>query len=112
MPTWPQVVNLKADPHEKGMHESEMYLRWYAENTMWTFVPVQQKLKEFISTLGDYPFQQSSSLSVANFASDTLVRANALRRPEALESTMRAPRQFSNRLYFTSPPRGPIVLRD
>lgn len=93
VPSWPQVVNLKADPYEKGMHESEMYLRWYAENTMWTFVPVQQKLKEFVSTLADYPFQQGSSLSVANFNYGTLSRADALRRLEELETIMPGPRQ-------------------
>jgi len=38
------------------------YICWYAEN-MWLFVPIQQKVKEFISTIPDYPFQEGSSLS-------------------------------------------------
>ncbi len=29
-PAWPLVVNLKADPYEKAVHESKMYLRRYA----------------------------------------------------------------------------------
>ena len=37
---WPKVINLRADPFERAWHESEMYLRWMAEN-MWLFVPAQ-----------------------------------------------------------------------
>jgi arylsulfatase len=64
-PAWPLVVNLKADPYEKAALDSEMYLEWYAKNTMWTFVPIQQKVQQFIATLDDYPFQEGSSLSAA-----------------------------------------------
>ena len=39
-PAWPKIINLRADPFERAWHESEMYLRWMAEN-MWTFVPAQ-----------------------------------------------------------------------
>ena len=48
------IVNLRADPYEKAPHESGMYMRWYADN-IWLFVPVQQKLKEFLMTLPQYP---------------------------------------------------------
>jgi len=64
-PAWPLVINLKADPYEKAAQESEMYLRWYAENTMWTFVPIQQKVSAFIASLEGYPFQEGSSLSAS-----------------------------------------------
>jgi len=63
-PAWPLIINLKADPYEKAAHESEMYLRWYADN-MWLFVPIQAKIKEFLSTIPDYPFQEGSSLSAS-----------------------------------------------
>ena len=62
---WPVIVNLRADPYEKMPYESAMYLRWYADN-IWLFVPVQQKLKGFLSTIPQYPFQQGSSLNAAN----------------------------------------------
>ena len=62
VPGWPVIVNLRADPYEKAPHESGLYLRWYADN-IWLFVPVQQKLKEFLVTLPEYPFQQGSSLN-------------------------------------------------
>jgi arylsulfatase len=64
-PAWPLVVNLKADPYEKAALDSEMYLDWYAKNTMWTFVPIQRKVQQFLSSLQGYPFQQGSSLSAA-----------------------------------------------
>ena len=87
-PAWPLVINLKADPYEKSAHESEMYLRWYAENTMWIFVPIQQKVKEFLSTIPDYPFQPGSSLSAANISYETLKAQQALQRLEEIESIM------------------------
>ena len=49
-PGWPVIVNLRADPYEKAPHESGMYIRWYADN-IWLFVPVQQKLKDFLDDL-------------------------------------------------------------
>jgi hypothetical protein len=58
------IVNLRADPYEKAPHESGMYLRWYADN-IWLFVPVQQKLGEFLGRLREFPFQQGSSLNAA-----------------------------------------------
>ena len=42
-PSWPLIVNLRADPYEKAPHESQMYMRWYADN-IWLFVPIQQKV--------------------------------------------------------------------
>lgn len=84
-PAWPLVINLHADPYEKAALESEMYLRWYAENTMWIFVPIQQKIKQFLSTLADYPFQEGSSLSASNINYTTLKAAGALKRLQELE---------------------------
>ena len=59
---WPLLVNLKADPYEMMPFESDMYIRWYADN-MWLFVPIQDKLKTFFASLEGYPFQQGTSLN-------------------------------------------------
>ena len=92
-PAWPTVINLKADPYETAWEESKMYLRWYAENTMWIFVPVQAKVKEFFSTFADFPFQAGSSLSVANVGYHTLRNADLIKRLQDVESYMPANRQ-------------------
>jgi hypothetical protein len=62
-----------------------MYTHWYADN-IWRFVPVQQKLKEFLMTLPDYPFQQGSSLSAAGINYNSLQAMQALKRLKELES--------------------------
>ena len=82
VPAWPLVVNLRADPYERSWEESGMYLRWYAENTMWTFVPVQQLIKSFFETFPDYPYQAGSSLSASNLGYNTLRNAELMQRLE------------------------------
>ncbi|MCM8529539.1 MAG: arylsulfatase [Lentisphaeraceae bacterium] len=61
---WPMVTNLKADPYEKAMHESKMYIRWMADN-MWLFVPIGDKIQEFVGSLKGYPFQAGMNLNPA-----------------------------------------------
>ena len=85
-PAWPLVVNLKADPYEKAVHESEMYLEWYAKNTMWIFVPIQQKIKQFLATIDKYPFQEGSSLSADGINYRSLKAAGAFKRLKELEN--------------------------
>ena len=85
VPGWPVIVNLRADPFEKAPHESGLYLRWYADN-IWLFVPVQQKLKEFLMTLPQYPFQQGSSLNAAGINYDSLKAMDAMKRLTELEN--------------------------
>jgi arylsulfatase len=64
-PSWPLIINLKADPYEIMWDESKLgYLRWYADN-MWLFVPIQQKVQQFLASLEGYPFQPGSSLSAS-----------------------------------------------
>jgi arylsulfatase A-like enzyme len=63
-PAWPVVVNLRADPYEKAPEESKMYVRWYAENTMWTFVPIQNFVGKFLESFKAFPPERGSSLSV------------------------------------------------
>jgi arylsulfatase len=62
-PAWPRVVNLRADPFEKAMEESVLYMRWMADN-MWLFVPAQDYIGEFLMTFQDFPPRRGSSLSV------------------------------------------------
>jgi len=81
---WPLIVNLKADPYEKAIQESEMgYLRWYADN-MWLFVPIQNKLMGFFKSLKGYPFQEGSSLSAGNIDYRTLKAYKAMNLLEEL----------------------------
>ena len=79
------IVNLRADLYERAPGESGMYIRWYAEN-IWLFVPVQQKLKEFLVTLPRYPFQQESSLNATGINYNSLQPMDAMKRLKELES--------------------------
>jgi arylsulfatase len=88
VPAWPEIDNLRADPFEKAARESGLYLRWYADN-IWLFVPVQQKLKAFLMTLPEYPFQQGSSLNAANINYTTLQAMQAMKRLQELENLSR-----------------------
>ena len=85
VPNWPVIVNLRADPYEKAPHESGLYFRWYADN-IWLFIPVQEKLKGFLTTLPEYPFQQGSSLNAAGINYNSLQAMQALKRLKELES--------------------------
>ena len=62
---WPVIINLRADPYEVMWKESQMYMRWMADN-MWTFVPAQNYVAEFLGTFKDFPPVRGSSLSVDN----------------------------------------------
>ena len=88
-PAWPLIVNLRADPYERAPEESGMYIRWYGDN-IWLFVPVQQKLKEFLVTIPQYPFQEGSSLNAAGINYQTLKLAEAMKHLHELE-TMSSP---------------------
>lgn len=61
-PGWPLLINLKADPFEEMWEESSMYIRWYADN-LWLFVPIQDKIQEFLATIPEYPFQEGAALN-------------------------------------------------
>ena len=82
---WPLIVNLKADPYENMPFHSDMYMRWYADN-IWLFVPVGGKIKEFINTLPQYPFQEGSSMNPSGINYQTLKAAAALKRLQEIES--------------------------
>ena len=55
---------------------------------MWLFVPVQQKVKEFLTTIPDYPFQEGSSLNAGGINYQTLKAADAMKRLQELETIL------------------------
>jgi len=56
----PYVVNLRRDPYERFMRESKMYFRWFADK-LWTFVPAQEVVGEFVQSFAEYPPSQPSA---------------------------------------------------
>jgi arylsulfatase len=88
-PGWPLLVNLRADPYEKGPNEADLgYLRWYGDN-LWTFVPAQGYIKKFLTTIPEFPFQEGSSLNAAGINYTTLKAAAAMKRLHELETLAR-----------------------
>jgi arylsulfatase len=85
VPAWPEIDNLRADPFEKAARESGLYLRWYADN-VWLIVPVAQKLKTFLVSLADYPFQQGSSMNPSDINYNTLQAMQAMKRLQELQN--------------------------
>ena len=60
----PQVINLRQDPFERFPGESHMYFRWWADK-LWTFVPAQTIVGQFLQTFREFPpSQRSGSFSV------------------------------------------------
>ena len=68
---WPVIINLRADPYEVMWEESQRYMRWMADN-MWTFVPAQTYVAEFLATFREFPPVRGSSLSVDNVLQELL----------------------------------------
>lgn len=62
-PAWPVLINLRADPYEVSWKDSELFVRWFADN-MWTFVPAQQITGKFLMTFKEFPPVQGSSLGI------------------------------------------------
>ena len=80
---WPLIVNLRADPYEQMPFESGMYIRWYADN-MWLFVPVGQKVNDFIGTIDQYPFQEGAGMNPSGVNYKSLKAAGALKKLEIM----------------------------
>jgi arylsulfatase len=84
--SWPKLINLRADPYERMHEEGTMgYWRWYADN-MWTFVPAQSYIKEFLATIPEYPFQKGSSLTASGIGYKTFEDMDAMKRLQQLET--------------------------
>jgi len=63
-PNMPIVNNLRLDPFERDASESAMWMRW-ASDKLWTFVPAQQIVGQFLATFKEFPpSQKSGSFSV------------------------------------------------
>ena len=63
----PIVVNLREDPMERFPDESSLYTRWWADK-LWTLVPAQAIVGQFLQSFQEYPPSQSSgSLNVSKF---------------------------------------------
>ena len=75
------ITNLRADPYERASSQSGMYIRWYGDN-IWLFIPVQQKLKAFLTTLPEYPFQPGINYN-------SILAMQAMKRLKELESLSR-----------------------
>jgi len=58
-PNMPQITNLRQDPYERYPTESKMYMRWYVDK-IWTFLPAQEVVGEFVQSLKEYPPSQQS----------------------------------------------------
>ena len=86
---WPLLINLRADPYEMMWELGTMgYWRWYADN-MWTFVPAQGYIKNFLTTMTEYPFQKGSSLNASGINYGTFERLQAFERLQQLETLSR-----------------------
>jgi hypothetical protein len=57
----------------------------------WLFVPVQQKLGGFLKTLGEFPFQEGSSLNASNINYTSLKAMQAMKRLGELENFVKPP---------------------
>jgi arylsulfatase A-like enzyme len=56
----PYVINLRQDPFERFPSESMMYLRWYGDK-LWTFMPAQTVVGQFLATFQEFPPSQKSA---------------------------------------------------
>jgi len=78
-------VNLKADPYEMMPFDSKLYIKWMGDN-MWLFVPIGGKIKEFLSTLPGYPFQEGGSMNPSGINYQALKAAAAMKRLHEIET--------------------------
>jgi arylsulfatase A-like enzyme len=62
-PSWPLIINLRMDPYEVSP-DSSMYVRQFYAEQMWTFVPAQAIVQEFLATFRDFPPTAGGSLSI------------------------------------------------
>lgn len=63
----PLVTNLRQDPFEKYHEEAGVYERWWSDK-LWTLVPAQAIVAEFLASFREYPpSQKSGSFDVSQF---------------------------------------------
>ncbi|MCY1261837.1 choline-sulfatase [compost metagenome] len=73
----PELTNLLADPFQTARRDSPMARRWAADQ-MWLFVPVQDKVKQFMATIPQYPFQEGVTFGVGNINYQSLAVRKAM----------------------------------
>ncbi len=88
-PNWPQIIHLRADPFEKAPYESQMYLRWMADN-MWLFVPVQNVVGDFVSTLDKYPMQAGHTMNPSTVGYQSLMFGEKMQILDSLQKQMKS----------------------
>jgi arylsulfatase A-like enzyme len=87
-PFAPMIFNLRADPFERAQTDSGAYEN-FAIDQMWLFVPLQQRIGQFLATIPDYPFQMGSSLSASNINYDLFRRADAMERLKGMQTQLK-----------------------
>jgi arylsulfatase len=86
-PNIPLIFNLRSDPFERAQIDSGAWETFSADQ-MWLFVPLQTAIKEFLSTIPNYPFQMGSSLSASGINYDMFRRAGALKQLEDVKKKL------------------------
>jgi arylsulfatase len=64
-PSWPLIINLRMDPYEVSP-DSSLYVRHFYADQMWTFVPAQAVVQNFLETFKEFPPTAGGSLSIDN----------------------------------------------
>ena len=64
----PKLFNLRRDPFERADHDSMFYNKWKFDR-MFTMVPAQKKVFEFLKTFEEYPPMQE----VASWSIDAVI---------------------------------------
>ncbi len=62
-PSWPMLTNLRRDPYERFMEQSDMYVKWWADR-MFLMVPAQVMVSKYAESLKEFPPARGSSLSI------------------------------------------------
>jgi hypothetical protein len=86
--------------------DSMMYMHWYADN-LWLFVPVQARVKAFLMTIPQYPFQQgfvAAALAGALAMSGLTTQASRRRATSTRSPTCRSRRIGPPIPSLTGPP--------
>jgi arylsulfatase A-like enzyme len=86
-PFAPLIFNLRADPFERAQTDSGAW-ETFAIDQMWLFVPLQQRIGQFLATIPNYPFQMGGSLSASNINYDLFRRADAMERLKGLQEDL------------------------
>ncbi|MBD9676566.1 arylsulfatase [Pseudomonas sp. PDM18] len=80
---FPRITNLKADPFETANNDSQMAMRWRADQ-LWLFVPIRAEIQKFMATIPQYPFQEGENLNPANINYQSLAAKQAMMRLQNL----------------------------